>query len=455
MNFQNPYHQMASEGTLGMNREQRVKVDFPEPFKELFTPSRFKAFYGGRGSAKSHSFARALIIKGANKPLRILCAREIQRSIRDSVKRLLDDVIAEMQLTNKEGTPFYSSVDMEIRGVNGTLFTFAGLKTNPDQIKSTEGLDIAWVAEANRISQRSLELLIQNLRNDDSELWFEWNPEFEKDPVDDMFRGNGRENMKLKEKGRWTPPPRSIVKKVNYTENPFFPEVLKVDMEWDQRRDPQKYAHIWQGDYRKHSDAAVFTNWKVESFDDPPPGTHLHFGGDWGFASDPSCLVRSWIKDRTLYVDHEAWGIGVEIDYLPALFAGSDWQDPPRWENPNTRKYKGIPGAMEWPIRADSARPDTISYMRRRGSSIMAATKGPKSIEEAVEFLKSMDIIVHPRCRHVIDELSLYSYKIDKQTDEVLPILEDKKNHTIDSLRYSHEDSRRQRLGSRVVKGGY
>ena len=138
-------------------------VQIPDVFHYLFTPSRYKAAYGGRGSAKSHSFARALVIKASAEPLRILCCREIQKSIKDSSKRLLDDVIEVFELQE-----FFESTETEIRGKNGSLFLFAGLKTNPEAIKSMEGIDIAWVEEANRVSKRSLDLLIPTVRKANS-----------------------------------------------------------------------------------------------------------------------------------------------------------------------------------------------------------------------------------------------------------------------------------------------
>jgi len=138
-------------------------------------------------------------------------------------------------------------------------------------------------------------------------------------------------------------------------------------------------------------------------------------------------LVRCHIDGRKLYVDREAWGVGVEIDDTPALF-------------------DRIEGSRKWVIRADSARPETVSYMRRQGFRITPAIKGQGSLEDGVEFLRSFDIIVHPRCEKVIEELTLYQYKRDGQTNEILPLLEDKNNHTIDALRYALEELRRSGL---------
>jgi phage terminase large subunit len=383
-------------------------LQLPEAFEYLFDPGwRYRAAHGGRGSAKSHSFAAALVIKARERPLRIICGREIQDSIRDSVKRLIDDKIRESGL----GDDFISTKE-EIRvKKTGSLFVFAGLKGNPEALKSKEGFDIAWIEEAATVSETSFDMLRNTIRKPGSEIWLTWNPRFETDPIDRIFRGTDC-------------PPRAIVRKVNWDDNPWFPDVLREEMEWDRGRDPDKYAHIWLGEYQKNSESRVFHNWKVEDFETPADVDRFYFGADFGFSIDPTVLVRCYVVGRTLYVDHEAWKVGCEIDHTPALF-------------------DTVPEARKWPLVADSSNPQSISYLKRFGyDRITPAVKGPGSIEEGVEFLKSFDIVVHPRCRHVIDELTLYSYKVDKQTSAVLPKLADKKNHTIDALRYALETLR-------------
>ena len=383
------------------------EIQLPEWAQVLFDESlRSIAIKGGRGSAKSRSVASALVTRGAAKPLRILCAREVQKSIRDSVKRLLDDEIERCGLQN-----FYTSTEAEIRGKNGSLFLFAGLKTNVDSIKSMEGIDICWVEEAQTVSQGSLDVLIPTVRKPGSQFIFTWNPRLETDPVDAMFCGE-------------TLPPRSRVLKVNWDQNPWFPAELRAEMEYDKRRDPGKYAHVWLGDYRKMDGSLVFKNWRIEEFE-APRGAILRYGADWGFSVDPSVLIRCYQEGRALYVDYEAYQIGCEIDRLPDLFLT-------------------VPESEKWPIVADSARPETIAYMRRHGFPRMTnAVKGAKSVEEGISFLQGLDLVVHPRCKHTIDELSTYSYKLDPSTNKPIPILEDKNNHVIDALRYACEASRR------------
>lgn len=377
-------------------------VQVPQAFEGLFRPARYKAYYGGRGAAKSHAFAQALVLEAAQAPLRVLCCREIQKSIRDSVKRLLWDKIVSSGLER-----LFDNTDTEIRGPNGSLFLFAGLWTHADSIKSLEGLDRAWVEEANTVSQRSLDLLIPTVRKPNSEIWCSWNPRFPTDPVDNMFRGG-------------EPPPGAVVREVNFDENPWFPDVLRAEMEWDRRRDPDKYLHVWRGHYQRNSEARVFKNWRVEAFE-TDPNAIFDFGADWGFSVDPSTLIRQYMIGRTLYIDHEAWQVGCEIDHLPALF-------------------DTVPESRKWPIRADSARPETISYMQRNGfPKLVPATKGANSVEDGVSFLQSVDIVIHPRCRRTIDEFTMYSFMTDPQTGLVLPKLEDKNNHCIDASRYGLE----------------
>ena len=382
-------------------------VQLPDWAPVLFDEEpRYIAVHGGRGGGKSRSIATALVLRAARTPLRVLCAREIQKSIKDSVKRLLDDEIARCGLG-----VFFTSTETEIRGANGSLFIFAGLRTNVDSIKSLEGIDIAWIEEAQSVSQSSLDVLIPTVRKPGSQLIFSWNPSQSTDPVDAMFCGPEA-------------PPRSKVLRVNWDDNPWFPDVLRAELEYDKRRDPDKFRHVWEGEYLRNSERRVFRNWRVEEFEAPPTAV-FRYGADWGFATDPTVLVRCYVEGRTLYVDHEAYMVGCEIVDTPALFLS-------------------VPDSERWPIVADSARPETISHMRKNGfPKIIPAVKGPKSLEEGVEWLKSHDIVVHPRCRHLVDELTLYSYKADPLTGAVLPVLEDRDNHVIDALRYACESVRR------------
>lgn len=679
-----------------------MQVTFPTAYKELFRPHRYKVYYGGRGGGKSWQFARALILLGYDRKLRILCTREIQRSISDSVHKLLTEQIDALGLNY-----FYAITRDSIKGANGTEFIFKGLHANNQEIKSTEGVDICWIEEAMSVSEDSWAVLIPTIRKEGSEIWVTFNPDSEKDPVYQRFLVNGASD--------------AYIRKINYDENPHFPEVLRKEMEWLKSRDYQAYLHIWEGEVKRHSNALVFGNYfKVEEFETPARVRFYH-GADWGFAClgggtlimtdkgeipirdicpgdkvltrkgyrrvvaflprgrkkvytvdcgngrpitatadhrfytadgwkrvdklkaveeicviqsssmaghtnaiptgstritsiasgrraagttngftteicgkahtgrfrqdvtfitsmvirliialiisfvflkatirksttqtnwerypqkrwqntgddtatipqtgksagqrllrrlkngaayarnvarnilllmpikdsaprnagrkatpeihkenmcakfadelssnrltqdirlvqmsapislqslsewqdvydlsiegeheffangvlvhncDPTTLIRCFIDGKRLYIDREAWGIGVEIDNTPALFDTIDT-------------------ARKWPIKADCARPETISYMRRQGFKVSAAKKWAGSIEDGIEFLKTFEIIIHPRCQHTIDEFNHYSYKVDKQTGDILPQIVDANNHLCDSLRYS------------------
>ena len=392
-----------------------LRIETPRWAVPLFEPARYKAAHGGRGSGKSHFFAEMLIEEHIMDPnRRTVCVREVQKSLAQSVKRLLEDKIKKLGVESA-----FIVQESMIKSAHGSgIIIFQGMQNHTsDSIKSLEGYDCAWVEEAQSLSQRSLDLLRPTIRKEGSQLWFTWNPSSATDPVDALLRGD-------------KPPPDATVVEVNYQDNPWFPDVLKAEMEYDRGRDYEKYEHVWLGKYLQNSDTRVFKNWCVEDFETPADAT-LRFGADWGFATDPTVLIRCFIEGRTLYVDHEAYMVGCEIVNTPELFFQ-------------------IPESERWPIVADSARPETISYMRSHGfPKIMAAVKGPKSLEEGVEWLKSFDIVVHPRCQHTIDELTLYSYKKDALTDAVLPVLEDKDNHLIDALRYACESVRRTQKASK------
>jgi phage terminase large subunit len=399
----------------------KTEIELPDWSECLWRKdARHIALWGGRGAAKSRSIGTALILQAAQEHHRVLCGREFQNSIRDSVKRLLDDEIARCGLNH-----LFDSTEREIRGPNDSLFIFSGLRGNANGIRSLEGLTDAWIEEAQAVSQGSIDTLEPTLRTPRSRLFWSWNPDLETDPVDAMFRGNDDE--------KWPgPPPRSVVVNVNYDRNPWFPDDLREKMEWDRARDIDKYNHIWLGQYRRNSEARVLKRWRVETFESPT-NVEYRLGADFGFSIDPSCAVRCWIDGTQLFVDQEAWGLHIEIVDLPALFMT-------------------IPDAEKYWMTADSSRPETISHLRNNGfPRIAPALKGPRSLEEGVEFLKSYDIVVHPRCERLISELTLYSYKVDSLTGQVTAVLEDKDNHMIDALRYAVEGARRALKNDRKV----
>ena len=388
---------------------KELEIPTPSWARPLLSPSRYKGAFGGRGSGKSHFFAELLVEEHVANPAQSsVCIREIQRTLNQSVKRLIESKIESLGVSS-----LFEVQDRVIKNKRGSgIIIFEGMQNhNSDSIKSLEGFDRAYVEEAQNLSQRSLDLLRPTIRKPESELWFAWNPSEQTDPIDVFLRGKN-------------PPPDSVVIPVNYDGNPWFPAVLKAEMEYDKKSNPDKYAHIWLGQYIQNSERRVFRNWTVEDFDTPVNET-FYLGADWGFAADPSVLIRCFVAGRRLYVDYEAYQVGCEVVDTPSLFMT-------------------VPDSEKWPMTADSARPETISHMRKHGfPKVYPTVKGKGSVEDGIEFLKSHQIIVHPRCKHLIDELSLYKYKEDPLTGRILPILEDKDNHCIDSLRYALEGARR------------
>lgn len=403
-----------------------LRIQTPAALAPLLQPSRYKGAWGGRGSGKSWFFGELLIERCVMEPeTRFACIREVQKSLHQSVKRLLEDTIVRLGVGHK-----FRVRETHIESGREGRVIFQGMQNHTaESIKSLEGYHGAWVEEAQSLSQRSLDLLRPTIRTPGSEIWFSWNPNKKTDPVDRLLRGPA-------------PPADAIVVRANYRDNPWLPDELRREALEDRRRDPDKYAHVWLGGYQVRSEARVFRNWRVEPFETPADAV-FYLGADWGFAQDPTVLVRCFIVGRDLYIDREVAQVGCEIADTPALWdrlvcgcTSATWCG-----------HEALHGwARAWPVTADSSRPETISHMRAHGyPRIRPSVKGPGSIEEGVKFLQGYSIIVHPRCPVTIDELSLYSYKTDRLTGDVLPVLEDQKNHVIDALRYALEAARRAR----------
>lgn len=213
-------------------------AEIPEAFGGLFEPWRYKVFYGGRGGAKSQTFAIVLLMLGRQRPIRVLCAREVQRSIRDSVKRLLEDEIDRLGLRG-----FYSSTEMEIRGANGTLFIFSGLQ-NVDSLKSLKGITHCWLEEAETLSERSLDIIGPTIREAGSEIWISFNPDRITAPVWQKFVVS--------------PPSNALVKKVGWADNPWFPDVLNEERLNCLAQSQDKYDWIWNGNPREMTEGSYY-----------------------------------------------------------------------------------------------------------------------------------------------------------------------------------------------------
>lgn len=222
-----------------MSEALELEIKTPDIFLPLYEPRRYKVLYGGRGGAKSWAIADALIVKAWEKPLLILCTRELQRSIKESVHKLLSDRIEANGFSSE-----YEILNNEIRGKNGSRFIFAGLRHNVTEIKSTEGVDICWVEEAEKVTDESWKILIPTIRKPDSEIWISFNPRLITDATYQRFVLN--------------PPPDAWVQKVSWRDNPWFPNVLTQEMEYLKGRDYEEYMHVWEGELKMFADGAIY-----------------------------------------------------------------------------------------------------------------------------------------------------------------------------------------------------
>ena len=225
-----------------------IGASSPEIFSRMMRPSRYKALYGGRGSGKSHFFAEAMVGNAAiNQGFRAVCVREVQKSLKESAKRLIEDKIAAMGYSDR----FIIQRDQIITPGNGVII-FEGMSDHTaETIKSLEGMQVCWVEEAQTLSAKSLEMLRPTIRAPGSEIWFSWNPRSKSDPVDAFFRGS-------------RPPEDAIIEQINYTDNRFFPAELEAERLHDKETNPDRYAHIWLGAYEPEALGAIWTRQVIE-----------------------------------------------------------------------------------------------------------------------------------------------------------------------------------------------
>lgn len=401
----------------------RVQLKLPPKLLPVFSKPRgswrYRGSYGGRGSGKSFNFAKMAAVFAYMEPLRVLCTRQYQVSIKDSFHAELRSAIASEPWLEDS---FDVGVDY-IRGCGrhnkGTEFIFRGLERNVNSVKSLSGIDLTIVEEAEDVPETSwLALEATVFRKPKSELWPIWNPRTKNSPVDLRFRQN--------------PPKSAIIVEMNWSDNPFFPEALQELREYQlELLDPNMYDHIWEGGYLTNSKAQVLAGkWKIEAFEPGDDWNGPYQGGDFGFSQDPTAAVRVWIHDDCLFVEYEAGKVGLELDHMGAFLT------------------EAIPGFEKHVTRWDNARPESISHIRKARAhqndprvvlpKSEAVDKWPGSIEDGIEFLRSFKkIIVHPRCTEVAREMRTYSYKVDKYTQEVTSKIIDANNHYIDAIRYA------------------
>ena len=380
-------------------------------------PSRYRAGSGGRGSGKSHGFAAAIVLRMLDRRLRVLCAREIQRSLRESVHALITDKIEALGLS-----AFFEITDREITcSATGSEVLFAGLWANINTLKSLENIGLCWIEEGESVTDNSLSVLTPTIRAASSEIWISLNPDAPEAPAMQFVDGERPDCRRVH---------------VTFADNPWFPAELEGERAYLQGVDPDAYSWIWLGNTRQQSDAQVFKGkYEIAEFTPAPNWNGPYFGADWGFSVDPSTLIKCWIQDRTLYIEEEAYGVGVDINRLPALF-------------------DAVIGSRGYTIRADNSRPETISYMGGHGfPNVVSCAKWEGCAEDGVAFIRQFEkVVIHPRCTHTAEEFRLYSFKVDRLTGDVLPDLVGKHDHCIDALRYALEPLIRRRNATQFMR---
>lgn len=395
---------------------KNVTVHFPEKLQFLFRSHRYKVALGGRGSGKSWSFARAILIQGAAKPLRILCTREVQKSIKDSVHKLLSDQIEALGLGH-----VYDVLETEIRGRNGTLIIFAGLAQHTiESIKSYEGVDICWVEEAHVVSKRSWDILIPTIRAEGSEIWISYNPELETDETHQRFAVN--------------PPDDCVSALVNYSDNPWFPDVLEAERLRCKTYDPDSYDNIWEGKCKPAVAGAIYYK-QVEAIEangqicnipyDPLLRVHVVF--DLGF-NDLMFItlvqrVRSEIRIIEEIVDSHK-----TLDHYSAELLKKNYN----WG----RVYLPHDGFS----RDHKSGQSTAEILEALGWDVVPRTEiAEMGVEEGIKVTRMMLRQMYfneGKTEQVIQSLKRYRRAINQQTQEPGGPLHDQWSHGADNIRY-------------------
>jgi len=386
-----------------------MDIHYPEKFIPLFDPTNRKPYvvaYGGRGSGKSESVARYCIGRAIEKPTLTLCARESQNSLTDSVHALLSEIIKSHNLESI----FTIERDKIFNKFNGSKFIFKGMRQDAGHLRSMTGVDIVWIEEAQYIGRAGFTSLDDTIRKDGSQIIMVLNPRYADDPIYQDFVATKRED--------------TLKININILDNKFATAISKAKAQRMKSTDYDQYRHVYEGELKEASDSLIFKGkYEVKEFPEPLANTIFYHGADWGFSQDPNAIVRAWIDtNNNLMVDYAVFGHQTEIEDLPKLF-------------------ETIPGIRNHEVRADNARPETISFMVSKGFRVVSCDKGKGSIEDGIERLRGFNkIIIHPRCTELADEFRNYSYKIDNRTQKITTAIRDDYNHGIDALRYATEN---------------
>jgi phage terminase large subunit len=414
-----------------------LRIPTARAFLPFLQPARYKGAHGGRGSGKSWFFAGAIVEACVLKQTRAVCVREVQGSLKDSSKQLITDIIAAHNLGRQ-----FNILESEIRGPNDSLIIFRGMQNfNASNIKSLEGYDIAWVEEAQDLSQKSLDMLRPTIRKDGSEMWFSWNPSSEFDPIDMFLRGKNA-------------PPDAIVRQVNWSENPWFPQVLRNDMERDRAADPAKASHVWDGEYQQAPSGAYYADLLAKARLDGritrvphDPALEVHVSFDLGVGQNQSlCFTQRTGRELR-------W-----IDYLEgneeAASEGYSWYARKMRERPYTYAPLVFPHDGRVREATGKSRAETMEGL---GFKVVVLPMLP--VDDGIDAMKRIlpiSWIDETKCAPMLTAWKNYRENWDDKLRRSNGPLKDWTNHAADSGRYTavaYEAPKAKRKGREVAAG--
>lgn len=388
------------------------RIEIPSAFQFLFAPKRYKVLYGGRGGAKSHNIARALLVKGMQHPMRFVCAREIQKSIKDSVHALLGDIIKDHQLP-------YEVLESTIRAKNGSQFIFRGLKHNTTDLKSLEGADIVWVEEAENVSDKSWEILIPTIRKPGSEIWVSFNVKNITDPTYQRFIAQQDDDI--------------ICKKVSWRDNPFFPDVLDKERRKLERQDPEAYAHVWEGEPDTRRNGAVYAKQLSKARDDGritkvpyDSGYEVFSAWDLGYADSTAIWWLQWVGRELRWIDYYE-NSGEQLEHYVKLH-----KDKP---------YNYSMAYLPHDGGAGNIRGDSVSKQLTAMGVKNTVLQRESDITPGIELLRqtiAFSVFDADNCKDGIHALDNYGYEYDEDRQVFKPRpVHNWASHGADAARYA------------------